>query len=180
MDKFRGEFDGRKAVFCFSALEREMGSLDETTVGQLRQVAEAVVRDNFLELFELKLRPQGKKLILTVVLDKKSGLVSLDECAAVSRDLEKRLDEMDLIGVPYLLEVSSPGLDRPLRTIEDCERFAGRMAQFVLREPLEGLVSFQGRLAGTREDRLEVKIGKDRTLWVPFDAVKTARLVVEI
>jgi len=101
-----------------------MGSLDETTVGQLRQVAEAVVRDNFLELFELKLRPQGKKLILTVVLDKKSGLVSLDECAAVSRDLEKRLDEMDLIGVPYLLEVSSPGLDRPLRTIEDCESVA--------------------------------------------------------
>lgn len=157
-----------------------MGSLDETSVGQLRRIAEAVVRDNFLELFELKLRPQGQRLILTVVLDKKSGLVSLDECAAVSLDLEKRLDEMDLIGVPYLLEVSSPGLDRPLRSIGDCQRFAGRMAQFVLKEPVEGLVSFQARLVQAGEDRVEVKMGKDRTFWVPFDAVKTARLVVEI
>lgn len=157
-----------------------MGSLDETSVGQLRQVAEAVVRDNFLELFEIKLRPQGKRMILTVVLDKRSGLVSLDECAAVSLELEKRLDEMDLIGVPYLLEVSSPGLDRPLRTLEDCDRFAGRMAQFILREPVDGLVSFQARLTRTRGGEVEVMVGKDRTLWVPFDAVKSAKLVVEM
>ena len=133
-----------------------------------------------MELFDLRVRPQGKKLVLTLVIDKKSAPVTLDECAVVSREMEKRLDELDLIQTAYLLEVSSPGLDRPLRSLEDCGRFQGRLAQFVLREPLEGLVSFEGRLGETDSERVEVKVGKERTLRVPFSMVKNARLVVEL
>src|SRR5258708_977389 len=80
---------------------RNMSFLEEPKTNQLRQIAEAVVKDNFLELFDLVVRPQGKKLHLTVVLDKKSGVVTLDECTMVSRELEKRLDELDLIGPAY-------------------------------------------------------------------------------
>ncbi len=145
-----------------------MGLPEEPRNVQLRDLAEAVVKDNFLELFDLRSRPQGKKLILTVVLDKKSGPVTLEDCAVVSRELEKRLDELDLIETAYVLEVSSPGLDRPLRHLEDCRRFKGRLAQFILREPLEGQVSFEGRLGETDDKRVEVKVGKERTLWVPF------------
>jgi ribosome maturation factor RimP len=157
-----------------------MGFPDEPRNAQLRDLAEAAVKDNFLELFELKTRPQGKKLVLTVVIDKKSGPVTLNECTAVSQQLEKKLDELDLIGTPYLLEVSSPGLDRPLRNLGDCQRFQGRLARFVMDEPLEGLVSFEGRLGETADGKVEVKLGKERTLWVPFAAVKAAHLVVEI
>jgi ribosome maturation factor RimP len=157
-----------------------MGLPEEPRNAQLRELAEAVVKDNFLELFDLRVRLQGKKLVLTLVLDKKSAPVTLDECAAVSREMEKRLDELDLIQTAYLLEVSSPGLDRPLRSLEDCGRFQGRLAQFVLREPLEGLVSFEGRLGETDSERVEVKVGKERTLRVPFSMVKNARLVVEL
>ena len=147
---------------------------------RIRDLAEAAVKDHFLELFELKVRPQGRKLVLTVVLDRPSGPVTLDDCAAVSRDLEQRLDETDLIGTSYLLEVSSPGLDRPLRGPEDYGRFQGRMARFILAEPLEGMVSFEGRLGEVSDGRLEVRIGKQRVLWVPFASVKSAKLMVEM
>ncbi|HVZ79290.1 MAG TPA: ribosome maturation factor RimP [bacterium] len=152
---------------------------DASLNAQLWDLAERVAQDNFLELFELKTHPQGGKLVLTVALDKKSGPVTLDDCTAVSRDLEKKLDELDLIKTSYLLEVSSPGLDRPLRNLEDCLRFQGSMAQFTLAEPLEGLVSFQGRLLGTDGARVQVQVGKERTVWVPYALVKAARLVVE-
>ena len=157
-----------------------MGFLDEGKNAQLRQLAEAVVKDNFLELFDFRIRPQGKKLVLSVVLDKKAGPVSLDECTIVSQDLEKRLDGMDLIETSYILEVASPGLDRPLRSLEDCERFKGRKALLVLNEPLEGQISVEGRLGGVQEDKVEIFIGKERVLHVPFSTVKNAKLVVEI
>src|SRR5208337_4713808 len=101
--------NGRKAVRCLWA-RWSMGLPDSVKMSQLRQVAEAVVKDNFLELFDLAARPQGGKTLLSVVLDKPSGRVGLQECEAVSRDLEKRLDELDVMEGSYLLEVSSPGM----------------------------------------------------------------------
>jgi ribosome maturation factor RimP len=153
--------------------------MNEPKVDQLRELAEAVVKDNFLELFDLVVRPQGKKLVVTVVIDKKLGKITVEECAKVSQDFEKRLDELDVIGPSYLLEVSSPGMDRVLRHLEDCRRFQGRLAQFVFVEPVEGLTTFRGRLGEVKEELVEVMEGK-RIVWVPFKAVKRAHLVVEI
>ena len=157
-----------------------MGFLEDGKNAQLRQLAEGVAKDNFLELFDFRIRPQGKKLVLAVALDKKAGPVTLDDCTAVSQDLEKRLDEMDLVETSYILEVSSPGLDRPLRSLEDCERFKGRKAQMILNEPLEGQVSLEGRLGEIHEGKVEMLIGNERVLRVPFSMVKNAKLVVEI
>jgi ribosome maturation factor RimP len=153
--------------------------MNEPKVDQLRQLAEAVVKDNFLELFDLVVRPQGKRLMVSVAIDKKIGTITVEECAKVSLELEKRLDELDVIGPSYLLEVSSPGMDRVLRHLEDCRRFQGRLAQFVFVEPVEGLTTFQGRLGEVKEETVEVMEGK-RTVWVPFKAVKRAHLVVEM
>lgn len=148
---------------------------------QIREVAEAAVKDQSLELFDFSIRPQGKKLLLTVVLDKKTGPVTLDDCTAVSRDMESRLDALDLIGTPYLLEVSSPGLDRPLRNLDDCLRFTGRLAHFVTREPLETQTSFRGHLNGVPDEGLvELLLEGGKPVRLPFAAVKTARLVVEL
>ena len=71
-------------------------------------------------------------------------------------------------------------MDRPLRQGNDYSRFEGRLARFTLSEPLEGLVSFEGRLGGLDQGRVSVRIGKERTLWVPLASIKTARLVVEL
>jgi ribosome maturation factor RimP len=153
--------------------------MNEPKGDQLRQLAEAVAKDNFLELFDLVIRPQGKKLVVTVVIDKKLGKITVEECAKVSLDLEKRLDELDAIGPSYLLEVSSPGMDRALRHLEDCRRFQGRLAQFVFAEPVEGLTTWRGRLGEVKEELVEVTEGK-RVVWIPFKAVKRANLVFEI
>jgi ribosome maturation factor RimP len=154
--------------------------MDEIKLFQLREIAEAVVKDNFLELFELKTRSQGGKLNLTVVIDKKSGPVTLEECTAVSRDFEKKLDDLDLIQTSYMLEVTSPGLDRPLRSLEDCERFKGRLAHLVLLEPLEGQVDFRGRLGEVKDGRVEFVAEGGKSFWTPFSKVRRANLVVEI
>ncbi len=157
-----------------------MGLPDPLKLSQIRQLAEAVVKDNFFELFDLGTRSQGGKTVLSLVLDKPNGQVGLQECETVSRELESRLDELDVVEGSYLLEVSSPGMDRPLRHSGDYQRFEGRLARFVLNQPLEGLVSFDGRLNGMDQNRVLVRIGKERTLWVPLASVKTARLVVEL
>jgi len=156
-----------------------VGMMNEPKNDQLRQLAEAVAKDNFVELFDLVIRPQGKKLVVTVAIDKKLGKITVEECAKVSLELEKRLDELDVIGPSYLLEVSSPGMDRALRHLEDCQRFQGRLAQFIFTEPVDGLATFRGRLGEVKEELVEVTEGK-RTIWVPFKAVKRANLVVEI
>jgi ribosome maturation factor RimP len=158
-----------------------MAGLDETLTDQVRQLAGVVARDQFLELFDLKMAYQGGRLLVSVTLDKRQGSVGLEECTAVSRDLEKRLDELDLIQVPYLLEVSSPGLDRSLRGLEDCQRFVGRLAQFTFQEALEGQMTCRGRLGEVREGKVELfPEGGKPSLWVPFSNVKRANLVVEI
>ncbi len=157
-----------------------MGSFEGPKTSQIRDIAEAVVKDNFLELFDLRVRPQGKKLVLTVSLDKKAGPVTLEECTAVSRELEKRLDELDLIETSYLLEVSSPGLDRPLRHLEDCQRFAGQLAHFVLNEPLGSQTDFRGRLGEVKDGQVELLAEGGKTVWLPFGNVKRANLVVEL
>lgn len=156
-----------------------MRPLDDSALGLLRKLAEDSARDNFLELFDLAVRPQGKRLLVSVTLDKKAGAVSLDECTAVSRDLEKRLDDLDPIGMPYLLEVASPGLDRPLRGTEDYRRFKGNLAQAVLTEPWEGRSTVRGRLGDVTEGTVEFLEEGGERLRVPLGNVKRANLVIE-
>ena len=79
--------------------------------------------------------------------------VSVEDCARVSRDLSAVLDVEDIVPTAYTLEVSSPGLDRPLRGADDYRRFAGRRAKLVMREAVDGQTFFKGRLGGRRRRR---------------------------
>ena len=158
-----------------------MSDLNQAGPNQIREAAEAVVKDKRLELFDFSMRPQGKSLVLTVVLDKETGPVTVEDCAAVSREIESRLDALDAIGTPYLLEVSSPGLDRPLRNLKDCLRFRGRLAQFITKEPVAQQTSFKGRIQEAKNGWVGFLAEDGKYCWLlSFDLVKTARLVVEI
>lgn len=157
-----------------------MSVLDERKASQVREIVEPAVRDHFLELFDLTLRRQGRRILVSLVLDKREGNVTLDECETVSREVEKRLDALDPIEGAYLLEVSSPGLDRPLRGPDDYRRFAGKTALFVLTEPVEGQVALRGALEGARDSEVDLKLEGGRSVRIPFSSVKSARLVVEM
>jgi ribosome maturation factor RimP len=101
------------------------------------------------------------------------------DCSNVSRDLSALLDVEDFIPVAYTLEVSSPGLDRPLRGRPDFERFSGRRAKIVVREAVDGQTFLRGRLAGVDADTALIDGDDGRQHRVPLGLVSRANLEVE-
>jgi ribosome maturation factor RimP len=106
--------------------------------------------------------------------------VSHSDCERVSEQLSVLLDVEDLVPGPrYILEVSSPGLDRKLTRPGEFERFAGRKARVTLNEPVEGKSNFEGRLAGYSEGRVKMEVN-GQVVELPLQRIKKAQLVVEL
>ncbi len=105
--------------------------------------------------------------------------VSHGDCERVSQQLSVVLDVEDLVPGPrYILEISSPGLDRKLTRPGDFQRFVGRLARISTTEPVENAKFFEGRLAGYGDDQVKIDV-KGRVISVPFQAIRKANLVVE-
>jgi ribosome maturation factor RimP len=125
-----------------------------SVVEQIRLVAARVAASYGLEIFRVQYRREGSGMVLRVQIDRpgsgatEAESVGVEECARVSRDLSAILDVDDVVPTAYTLEVSSPGLDRPLLQLSDYERFAGRRAKVVMREAVDGQMFFKGRLDG--------------------------------
>jgi ribosome maturation factor RimP len=105
------------------------------------------------------------------------GSMTVDDCAEVSRAVSALLDVEDPISGPYSLEVSSPGLDRPLVRLEDFDRFAGFEAKVELKAPLDGRKRFRGRLQGVADGNVRMEYEGD-DLSLPFDSIGAAKLVI--
>ena len=119
-------------------------------------------------------RGKGGKL-LRVYIDQESG-ITVDDCAAVSRQLSAMLDVENPVAENYELEVSSPGLDRPLFKPEHFVRFAGERVRIRLSRPLEGRRNFEGILTGLAEGRVELAVD-DQVLRLLLADIDSARLV---
>jgi ribosome maturation factor RimP len=146
-------------------------------VEKIRLAAERIARSLGMEVVEVEWKV-GKQRFLRVYIDKPGG-VSHNDCQAVSEQLSVILDVEDLVpGPSYILEVSSPGLDRKLRTPADFQRFVGRLARISLSEPVENAKFFEGRLAGFAGGVVKVDV-KGRVIDLPFAAIRKANLVVE-
>src|SRR5919204_3474002 len=123
-------------------------------VEQVRTMASRVAAGYGLDVFDVQFRREGSGMVLRVQLDRPGPAatteesVSVEDCAHVSRDLSAILDVEDVVPASYTLEVSSPGLDRPLRAAADYMRFAGRRAKLVMREAVDGQLFFKGTLRG--------------------------------
>jgi ribosome maturation factor RimP len=159
---------------------------------RIRDAADRVARSHGLEIFDVQLRREPIGTVLRVIIDRPDrGVpepldesVGIEECQRVSRDLSALLDvEEDELGEPalereYTLEVSSPGLDRPLRHEADYRRFAGRLARVVTKEPLNGQSAFSGRIAGVDNGVVLLEEGR-KTHRVPLAQIKRGQLAVE-
>ncbi len=153
---------------------------------KIREAAERVARSEGLEVFDVEWKI-GKQRLLRVYIDRLPGPqnpeglgVSHSDCQRVSEQLSVILDVEDLVPGPgYVLEVSSPGLDRKLLKPADYERFAGRLAQIWVNEPVENLKYLEGRLGGYSEGTVKLNV-KNREIAVPFAGIRKANLVVEI
>jgi ribosome maturation factor RimP len=167
------------------------GTADTQRLTRLRAAAERVARSHGLDIFDVQLRREPIGMVLRVVIDRPATdrpespeeSVGIEECQRVSQDLSALLDVEDEFGEPalndqYTLEVSSPGLDRPLRGEADYRRFAGRLAKIVTTEPIERQSAFAGRIVGIEDGAVMLEEGR-RTHRVPLALIKRAHLDVE-
>jgi ribosome maturation factor RimP len=153
---------------------------------KIREAAERVARSEGLEVFDVEWKV-GKLRLLRVYIDRLPGPdnpqglgISLIDCERVSEQLSVILDVEDLVPGPrYVLEVSSPGLDRKLLKAADYDRFKGRLARVWLNEPVENQKYFEGRLAGYSDGMVSLDV-KGRHIAMPFAGIRKANLVVEI
>jgi len=155
-------------------------------LAQIRASAERVAQAHGLELFDVQLVRESPGWVVRVTIDRPGpgatpeDSVGIEDCAVVSRELGTILDVEDPLDRAYTLEVTSPGLDRPLRHEADFTRFAGRMAAIVLEKPIDGQSFFNGRIQGVDGGDVVIVVGKkNRAQRLPLVGIKRAHLEVE-
>jgi ribosome maturation factor RimP len=125
---------------------------------KIREIVERVAQSSGLELVDLELHGGGKARMLRIYIDKPDG-VTHEDCANLSREAGTILDVEDAVpGGSYLLEVSSPGLDRKLSKPDDFRRFTGSLVKLMTREPIGGNRHFEGRLKSFEDSRLTLEL----------------------
>jgi ribosome maturation factor RimP len=138
-----------------------------------------------LEIFDVQFRREAAGMVLRIQIDRPGPAataedsVSVDDCARVSRDLSAMLDVEDVVPTAYTLEVSSPGLDRPLRQADDFRRFAGRRAKLVMREAVDGQTFYRGTLGGVDDGHVVIEADDRKRHRIPLGVIRRANLEVE-
>ena len=151
---------------------------DTVIIEKIANILVPIVDDERLELVEIEFKPVNKRWLLRIYIDKEGG-VTIDDCAYVSRELARNLDVEDIIMQPYTLEVSSPGLTRPLKKSEDFIRNKGKICRIITREAVAGKNEFMGEIGETVVDKVEIK-EKIGVFTIPIYAIKKAHLEFEL
>jgi len=141
----------------------------------LQALIEPVVSALGLELWGVEFHAAGRNSTLRIYIDAPDG-VSVDDCARVSHQVSGVLDVEDPIPEQYLLEVSSPGLDRPLYTLAQFQAYAGHQVQLRLRAPFEGRRKFKGLLNGVEGDAVLLVVDEEEYL-LPIDQIDRANVI---
>jgi ribosome maturation factor RimP len=179
---------GPAFFFAFLPMSNSSTSLHGIDRDALLRVIEPIARAHGAEVVEVELKTERGAWVLRVYVEKagaaaqnlstRDAAVDLELCANVSRDLSPALDVADLVPHAYHLEVSSPGVERPLRGERDFVRFAGHKAKLKLREPVDGQRVVVGTLEGVADGRVRVTEGK-RTRELSLSSIEGGRLVFE-
>jgi len=160
-------------------MSKKVGSelMQEKIVEAVAALVEPVLDDLQLELVEVQFRRESVGWVLRLVIDSEDG-ITVDDCASVSREVGHLLEVEDLIEQSYNLEVSSPGLDRPLKKERDFIRNKGRKAKVTLSEPLEGRAQLIGVIEGFDQDKLILNTDTG-SVQIPHGLIAKAKLVIE-
>ena len=158
-----------------------------TPLDEIRAIAERVAASRGLEIWDIQSRRETQGHVVRVFIDRPGPAaspddsVSIEDCEQVNREISTILDVEDPLPFAYTLEVSSPGLDRPLRGVGDYHRFAGRLAKLVLREAVDNQKAFEGHLRGVEDDGATVLLQapNGRMHRLPMRLITRGRLEVE-
>ncbi|WP_085992381.1 ribosome maturation factor RimP [Oceanobacillus senegalensis] len=144
------------------------------------ELVQPILQKKELELVDIEYVKEGKNWFLRVYIDKPGG-VDIIECGEVSEQLSEKLDEKDPIKDPYFLEVSSPGVERPLKTKDDFEKNVNQNVYIKLYEQIDGEKEYEGILKEFQNDVLTVEYKvktRKKQVEIPFDKIAKARLAV--
>jgi ribosome maturation factor RimP len=130
-----------------------------------------------VELFDVELKGQRGRMMLRVIIDRDTG-VSIKDCEAVSRQLTALLDIEDPIPGSYTLEVTSPGLDRPLRTKEEFEKYLGKKVRVTSKKKIADQAFFVGHIFSVGDDRIVLQLEK-KIVEIPYADITKARLEID-
>jgi len=111
---------------------------------ELTVLISSFLRERSLDFVDLTYRMEGKSAVLKVLVDRPEGGITLDECSELNRQISELLDQRDILSQKYILEVSSPGIDRPLKTEGDFRRALNREVRFFLNVPVDGRTEISG------------------------------------
>ena len=142
-------------------------------------IIEPVINALGLELFDLEVGKMRGKGLLRVFIDKEEG-VTIDDCERVSREIAVVLDVEDPIPYSYVLEVSSPGLDRPLKGPADFKRYTGNTVRVITTDPIDKQTFFVGKIAMAGDSEVMLDLPKNNKVTIPYEMISRARLEVEI
>lgn len=143
---------------------------------QLETILRPVVEGLGYEFWGLEFRSQGHHSLLRIFIDDAEKGIAVEDCEKVSRQVSGVMDVEDPIQSEYTLEVSSPGMDRPLFQLHQYEEFAGHRVQIRLRMAFEGRRKFQGLLKGVEGEDVVVVVD-DHEYLLPFDSIERANIV---
>ncbi len=126
-----------------------------------------------LDLVEFTMKMRGRTVFINVLADRLTGGITVDECSRLNKRINRYIEEQGLYGDDFAVEVSSPGLDRPLTTVRDFLRVQGKPVVFYLQEPFLGKKEYSGEILRVNKNIVTIKV-KDEEKSIPFEKINKA------
>jgi ribosome maturation factor RimP len=154
--------------------------MDKQSIAErVRGIAETVANDTSTELVHVEVAGTNRDLVLRIFIDKEGG-VTLDDCSGFSQAVEAVLDAEDSIPVRYVLEVSSPGIERQLYSLADFEKFIGRLAKIKTREAVDGQKTFVGTIAAVEDGTIAFEERTKGSMTFGYGDIEKANLKIDL
>ena len=151
----------------------------ETIIGRVKAIAESAAAETDIEIIHVEMAGTNRDSVLRIYIDKPDG-VTLDDCSRVSQQVEAALDDEDIIPSRYVLEVSSPGIERQLYSIGDFERFAGQLAKVKTKTEIDGQKVFVGPITGVEGGTITISDRVRGDVRIEYPDIDKANLKIDL
>lgn len=169
---------GANPLFIYRLLN--FGGILMKITTRTEELVNDIILNDDLEIVSVEYLKEGSNWVLRVYLEDIEGNLSIEDCTRISRELSIKLDEEDFIENSYILEVSSPGVERPLKSEADYNRFKGKKVYIKTYAPLDGQKEFTGTLKGLVDNTVKVFLNEsEEIIEIPYESIANARLSVE-
>ena len=151
----------------------------EELTEQVKNISSPFLEQLSAELVDLKMRRQGRGIVIEILADKPTGGITMGECAVLNRNIVQKIETDHILSEEYSVEVSSPGMDRPLKSVKDFLRAVGRPARVHLLEPLEGKIEHEGIVREVLREQVIIN-KEEHSIAIPIEKIALARQVIHL